>query len=47
MADAEDIVTGMAGRYAAALFSLAKESRSIDSVAADLKRFSDLVAGQP
>ncbi len=47
MADAKDIVTGMAGRYAAALFSLAKESRSVDSVAADLKRFSDLVAGNP
>ena len=44
MADAENIVSGMAGRYASALFSLAKESRSIDSVAADLKRFSDLVA---
>ena len=47
MADAEDIVTGMAGRYASALFSLAKESRSVDAVAADLKRFSELVAANP
>ena len=47
MADAEDIVTGMAGRYAAALFSLAKESRSVDLLAAELKRFSDLVAANP
>lgn len=43
MADADNIVSGMAGRYAAALFSLAKESRSIDSVSADLKAFSALV----
>ena len=47
MADAQDIVSGMAGRYAAALFSLAKESRSIEAVAADLKKFSDLVAANP
>lgn len=45
MADAEDIVSGMAGRYAAALFSLAKEGRAIDSVAADLKAFLSLVNG--
>ena len=37
MADAENIVSGMAGRYAAALFSLAKDSRSIDAVSTDLK----------
>ena len=47
MADAEDIVSGMAGRYASALFSLAKDSRSIDAVAADLKRFSELLADNP
>lgn len=47
MADAENIVSGMAGRYASALFSLAKESRSIDAVAADLRKFSDLVAANP
>ena len=47
MADAADIVSGMAGRYAAALFSLAKDSRSIDAVAADLKAFDGLVRENP
>ena len=44
MADAENIVSGMAGRYASALFSLAKESRSIDKVASELKGFDTLIA---
>ena len=43
MADAENIVSGMAGRYASALFSLAKDSRSIDKVAAELKGFDGLI----
>ena len=47
MADAQDIVSGMAGRYASALFSLAKDSRSIDVVAADLKSFSKLLNDNP
>ncbi len=47
VADAEDIVSGMAGRYAGALFSLAKESRAIDAVAADLKSFSALIDSNP
>lgn len=47
MADVENIVTGMAGRYAAALFSLAKDSRSIDVVAADLKSFDRMVQSSP
>ncbi|HEX4766705.1 MAG TPA: F0F1 ATP synthase subunit delta [Lichenihabitans sp.] len=47
MADVENIVSGMAGRYASALFSLAKEGRSIDAVATDLRKFSDLVDGSP
>ena len=47
MADASDIVSGMAGRYAAALFSLAKDSRSIDAVSADLKAFDELVRDNP
>ena len=34
----------MAGRYASALFELAKEQKSVDAVAADLKNFGDLVA---
>lgn len=47
MADAENIVSGMAGRYASALFSLAKDSRSIDVVAADLKGFDRLIQDNP
>ncbi len=47
MADAENIVSGMAGRYASALFSLAKDSRSIDRVAAELKSFDALVQANP
>lgn len=47
MADAENIVSGMAGRYASALFSLAKDSRSIDRVAQELKGFDALVASNP
>ena len=47
MADAENIVSGMAGRYASALFSLAKDSRSIDRVAGDLKTFDSLVESNP
>ena len=34
----------MAGRYATALFDLAKEGNAIDAVAADLERFDTLVA---
>ena len=42
MADAP-IVSGMAGRYATALFELAQEEKSVDSVLADLKRFSSML----
>ncbi|MBN9080062.1 MAG: F0F1 ATP synthase subunit delta [Rhizobiales bacterium] len=41
------IVSGMAGRYALALFELAKEQKSLDKVAGDLKSFADLVAASP
>lgn len=37
----------MAGRYALALFELAKEGRSVDAVSADLGRFSDMVDASP
>lgn len=37
------IVSGMAGRYATALFELALESNAIDSVTADLNIFSGLL----
>jgi len=38
------IVSGMAGRYATALFDLALEERALDAVKADLDRFDALVA---
>lgn len=43
MATAEPIVSGMAGRYATALFELALENNAIDSVRADLEKFDKLV----
>jgi F-type H+-transporting ATPase subunit delta len=39
------IVSGMAGRYATALFELAREERSLDTVKVDLDRF-DLLIGE-
>ena len=44
MAGEEPIVSGMAGRYATALFDLAREANAIDAVQADLERFDALVA---
>jgi F-type H+-transporting ATPase subunit delta len=44
VAGEEPIVSGMAGRYATALFDLARESNAIDAVQADLERFDALVA---
>lgn len=38
------IVSGMAGRYAIALFELALEGNAVDSVKADLDRFDALIA---
>jgi F-type H+-transporting ATPase subunit delta len=38
------IVSGMAGRYATALFELALETHAIDSVLADLQKFDALLA---
>ena len=43
MAQEDTIVSGMAGRYAQALFALAKESQQTDRVAADLDAFSGLI----
>ena len=45
MADHEPIISGMAGRYATALFELAQEAKSIDAVKADLGRFTGLLEG--
>ena len=44
MASEEPIVSGMAGRYATALFELALEEGPIDAVRSDLDRFEALVA---
>lgn len=44
MAQEEPVVSGMAGRYAQALFSLAQEAKSTDAVGANLARFGDLLA---
>jgi F-type H+-transporting ATPase subunit delta len=44
VAAAEPIVSGMAGRYANALFDLARDGDAIDAVQADLQRFDALVA---
>lgn len=37
----------MAGRYAAALFDLAREANAIDAIKADLERFNALIAESP
>ena len=47
MAGEQPIVSGMAGRYATALFELARETNAIDAVKADLERFDALVAENP
>ncbi|WP_342360341.1 F0F1 ATP synthase subunit delta [Terrarubrum flagellatum] len=47
MAQGETIVSGVAGRYAQALFDLAQESKSIDAVKSDLEAFDSLVAQSP
>src|SRR5436305_11288714 len=43
----EGIVSGMAGRYATALFELALETNALDQVQADLAAFERLVASSP
>lgn len=44
VAKEESIVSGMAGRYAQALYQLAAEQGATDKVAADLKSFAALIA---
>jgi len=44
LASEEHLVSGMAGRYATALFELARDENAIDAVKADLERFDALVA---
>jgi F-type H+-transporting ATPase subunit delta len=40
---AETMVSGVAGRYASALFELARDQRAVDAVAGDLDRFDALI----
>jgi F-type H+-transporting ATPase subunit delta len=44
VAGEQSIISGMAGRYATALFELARDGNAIDAVRADLDRFDALVA---
>jgi len=43
LAGEEHLVSGVAGRYATALFDLARDANTIDAVKADLERFDALV----
>ncbi len=44
---AETMVSGVAGRYASALFELARDQRAVDAVASDLDRFDALIRESP
>ena len=44
MAGEDPIISGMAGRYAGALFELALENKAVDAVKQDLEQFDALVA---
>jgi F-type H+-transporting ATPase subunit delta len=44
VAGADPITSGMAGRYATALFELALEQKAVDAVRSDLDRFDTLLA---
>jgi F-type H+-transporting ATPase subunit delta len=45
--EAGPLVAGVAGRYASALFELARDAGQIDAVAADLDAFDRLIAESP
>ena len=47
MAEDTDIVSGVSGRYASALFSLAQDGRQTDAVAESLEKLDALIAGSP
>ena len=47
MAGEDPIISGMAGRYAGALFELALDDKAVDVVKTELERFDALVAGSP
>jgi F-type H+-transporting ATPase subunit delta len=45
VADEDPIISGMAGRYATALFELARDNKAVDAVKKDLDQFDALVSG--
>jgi F-type H+-transporting ATPase subunit delta len=45
LAGEDPIVSGMAGRYATALFELALDNKAVDAIKKDLDQFDALVAG--
>ena len=47
LAQDETLVSGVAGRYASALFSLAQDDRQTDAVAQSLSELDALIAGSP
>jgi F-type H+-transporting ATPase subunit delta len=47
VANEQSIVSGMAGRYATAMFELALENDALDKVSTDLAAFDTLVADNP
>ncbi|BEV45452.1 F0F1 ATP synthase subunit delta [Afipia carboxidovorans] len=47
MATDDTSVSGVAGRYATALFELARDQKSIDAVRADVDKFAALLADNP
>jgi F-type H+-transporting ATPase subunit delta len=47
VASEKPIVSGMAGRYATALFELALEEKAVDAVRADLEKFQALADANP
>jgi F-type H+-transporting ATPase subunit delta len=47
VAGVDSIVSGMAGRYARALFELALEAKSVDAVKADIEKFDAMLSESP
>lgn len=47
VADEISSVSGVAGRYATALFELARDQKSVDAVKADLDKFDTMLADSP
>jgi F-type H+-transporting ATPase subunit delta len=47
VASEDTSVSGVAGRYATALFELARDEKSVDAVKTDLDAFEALIAGNP